>query len=187
MTALPESPNRRAIDIGVREQHGQVIAEIFRLQLAVLQVDRQFRRFDRQTELTEALKRRPDRLRGRQIGGEVRLDADAVQGVPGDDIARTSGGSADRVARGAVKQEYAAGGKPNVFARLEPALTGEVAPGIYADWAQELGMTHGAVKVALHRLRRRFGEVLRSEIAHTVSSPEEVDDEIRHLFAAIAR
>ncbi len=47
-------------------------------------------------------------------------------------------------------------------------------------------MSEGAVKVALHRLRRRFGEVLRSEIAHTVSSPEEIDDEIRHLFAAIS-
>lgn len=85
-----------------------------------------------------------------------------------------------------LKQEYAAGGKVDLFARLEPALTGDVAAGAYAQWAAALNMTEGAVKVALHRLRRRFGEVLRSEIAHTVSSPEEIDEEIRHLFAAIS-
>jgi RNA polymerase sigma-70 factor (ECF subfamily) len=85
-----------------------------------------------------------------------------------------------------LKQEYAAGGKADVFAKLEPALTRELLSGACAAWAKELGMSEGAVKVALHRLRRRFGEVLRSEIAHTVSSPEEIDDEIRHLFAAIA-
>lgn len=85
-----------------------------------------------------------------------------------------------------LKQDYEAGGKGELFAKLEPALTGEVAAGAVAGWAAELGMSEGAVKVALHRLRRRFGEVLRSEIAHTVSSPEEIADEIRHLFAAIA-
>ena len=65
-------------------------------------------------------------------------------------------------------------------------VTGEVGAGDYAGWAAALDMNAGAVKVALHRLRRRFGELLRSEIAHTVSTPEEIDDEIRHLFAAIA-
>jgi RNA polymerase sigma-70 factor (ECF subfamily) len=85
-----------------------------------------------------------------------------------------------------LKEEYAASGKADVFAKLEPALTRDTGAGAYAEWVKELGMSEGAVKVALHRLRRRFGEVLRSEIAHTVSSPEEIDDEIRHLFAAIA-
>ena len=85
-----------------------------------------------------------------------------------------------------LKQEYVEGGKAGLFAKLEPALTGETPPGAFGQWAGELSMSEGAVKVALHRLRRRFGEVLRSEIAHTVSSPEEIDDEIRHLFAAIA-
>jgi RNA polymerase sigma factor (sigma-70 family) len=85
-----------------------------------------------------------------------------------------------------LQREYATGGKANLFAKLEPALTGEVAAGAYAGWAAALDMSEGAVKVALHRLRRRFGEILRSEIAHTVSNPEEIDDEIRQLFAAIA-
>lgn len=47
-------------------------------------------------------------------------------------------------------------------------------------------MTEGALQVALHRLRRRFGDLLRSEIAHTVTRPEDVDDEIRQLVATIA-
>ena len=47
-------------------------------------------------------------------------------------------------------------------------------------------MNAGAVRVALHRLRRRLGELLRSEIAHTVTRPEEVEAEIRYLFAALA-
>ncbi len=87
---------------------------------------------------------------------------------------------------GRLREEYAAAGKSDVFAKLEPALTREVSAGDFTQWAGELGVTEGAAKVALHRLRRRFGEVLRSEIAHTVSSPEEIDEELRHLFPAIS-
>jgi len=85
-----------------------------------------------------------------------------------------------------LKQEYVEGGKADLFAKLESALTGEVGTGVYAEWAAALGASEGAVKVALHRMRRRFGELLRSEVAHTVSGSEQIDDEIRHLFAAIA-
>lgn len=85
-----------------------------------------------------------------------------------------------------LKQEYSAADKTELFARLEPELTREATPGLYSAKAAELNMSEAAVKVALHRLRRRFGELLRSEIAHTVSTPEEVDEEIRHLFASIS-
>ncbi len=85
-----------------------------------------------------------------------------------------------------LKQEYAAAGKVDVFAALEPGLTEEAAPGGYAAGAARLGLSEGAARVAMHRLRRRFGELLRGEIAHTVASPAEVDEEIRQLFAAIA-
>jgi len=85
-----------------------------------------------------------------------------------------------------LKQEYAGAVKAKLFAKLEPALTGEVTAGSYADWATALGMSTGAVKVALHRLRRRYGELLRTEIADTVASPAEVEEEIRQLFAVIA-
>jgi len=49
-----------------------------------------------------------------------------------------------------------------------------------------LGMTAGAVKVAVHRMRQRYRELLREEIAHTVEGPEQIDEEIRQLFAALS-
>jgi RNA polymerase sigma-70 factor (ECF subfamily) len=51
--------------------------------------------------------------------------------------------------------------------------------------AERLGTTEGAARVAAHRLRRRYGELLRQEIAATVADPAQVDDEIRDLFAAL--
>jgi RNA polymerase sigma-70 factor (ECF subfamily) len=76
-------------------------------------------------------------------------------------------------------------GKREGFDRLKVFLTGEAAVPSYRDVAAELGTTEGAVKVAVHRLRRRFREVVLAEIAQTVSTPEEVDEELRHLFDAI--
>jgi RNA polymerase sigma-70 factor (ECF subfamily) len=87
---------------------------------------------------------------------------------------------------GRLKQEYLEHGNARLFAALEPALTGEIVPGAIERWAADLKQSPGAIKVALHRLRRRFGAVLRSEIAQTVATPQEIDDEIRHLFTAIA-
>lgn len=84
-----------------------------------------------------------------------------------------------------LRQEYEASGKLELFRQLEPSLTGNVASGFYDQAAVKLGMNTGAIRVALHRLRRRLGEILRSEVAHTVSQPEEVEEEIRNLFAAL--
>lgn len=67
------------------------------------------------------------------------------------------------------------------FDVLRPHLTGS-AESTYVEAAQALGMSLSAVKSAIHRLRRRYGAVLREEVAKTVSGPEEVDDEIRHLL-----
>ena len=85
-----------------------------------------------------------------------------------------------------LEGEYIGRGRKQLFVRLHIFLLDRKAANSYAEVAAALGMSEGAIKVALHRLRRRFGELLRSEIAHTVSSPEEIDDEIRHLFAAIS-
>ena len=85
-----------------------------------------------------------------------------------------------------LKEEYIATGKADLFAKLEAGLTGEITTGVYADWAAALNMNEGTVKVALHRLRRRFGELLQSEVAYTVADPAEVADEIRYLLAATA-
>jgi RNA polymerase sigma-70 factor (ECF subfamily) len=85
---------------------------------------------------------------------------------------------------GAVEKEYAAAGKANVFAVLRPYLGQDAAAADYGEYAQKLGMAEGAVRTALHRLRRRFGQALRHEVARTVAKPEDVDGEIRYLFAA---
>ena len=85
-----------------------------------------------------------------------------------------------------LKQEYIAEGKTEMFAKLQTGLTGELAGDAYTEWASVLGMSRSAVKMALHRMRRRFGEALRDEIADTVASPAEVDEELRHLIAVIS-
>lgn len=81
-----------------------------------------------------------------------------------------------------LSEEYAQSGKGAFFDTLRPFLTGEEPRGSYAQVAGELAMTEGAVKVAVHRLRKRFGAVLRREIAQTLTPSDDVEDEIRHLF-----
>jgi RNA polymerase sigma-70 factor (ECF subfamily) len=85
-----------------------------------------------------------------------------------------------------LAEESGEAGKGALFERLQGCLTRETAPGFFAETAAALGMTEGAVKVALHRLRRRFGELLRREVAYTVAGPEDIEEEIRHLFKALA-
>jgi RNA polymerase sigma-70 factor (ECF subfamily) len=86
-----------------------------------------------------------------------------------------------------LREEYVTGGKATLFDQLASGLTYEVSPDQCAQLAAALEMNENGVRVALLRLRRRFGDLLRSEIAHTVSHPEEVDAEIRDLFAAISQ
>jgi RNA polymerase sigma factor (sigma-70 family) len=85
----------------------------------------------------------------------------------------------------AVRERYAAEGKRTLVDRLEGAIAGDDRAVPYADVAAELGMSEGAVKVAVHRLRRRYREAIRALIAETVASPDEAEDEIRELFAAL--
>jgi RNA polymerase sigma factor (sigma-70 family) len=72
------------------------------------------------------------------------------------------------------------------FERLEGFLTGQQAMVSYREVAEQLGTTENAVKVSIHRLRQRYGELLRSEIAETVASPSEVDEEVKYLLGVIA-
>jgi RNA polymerase sigma-70 factor (ECF subfamily) len=81
--------------------------------------------------------------------------------------------------------EYRATGQNLVFTELAPVLTDGSLAGPYAAVAVRLGTTEGAIRVAVHRMRRRYGDLLREEIASTVDDPTEVDDEIRALFAAL--
>jgi len=72
------------------------------------------------------------------------------------------------------------------FEVLKPCLVGDSQSQPYATLASQLGLSEGAVKVAVHRLRRRYRELLREEIANTVATPEEVDAEMRYLFKVLA-
>lgn len=84
-----------------------------------------------------------------------------------------------------LRQEYAAAGKDRLFDRLKGHLTGEADGLPHARAAAELGLSEGAVKVAVHRLRKRYRELLQDEIVQTLDDPAEVEDEIRALFAAL--
>ena len=84
-----------------------------------------------------------------------------------------------------LRAEYSTAGQEILFDRLKSSLTGEASP--YADLAAELSMSEAAVKVAAHRLRRRYRDRLRAAIGETVATPDEVEGEIRDLFAALCR
>jgi RNA polymerase sigma-70 factor (ECF subfamily) len=86
-----------------------------------------------------------------------------------------------------LRGQYEVEGKATLFNEAKSSLTRSGTAVPYADLAVRLNMSEGAVRVAVHRLRRRYRDLLRQEIAHTVANPAEVDEEIRHLFEALAR
>lgn len=82
-------------------------------------------------------------------------------------------------------EEAEAAGKSAQLDVLKPLLTGEPIDETYAQLGAQLGMSEGAVKVAVHRLRRRMRVLLQEEIARTVEDPRDVEDEIHHLFEVL--
>jgi RNA polymerase sigma-70 factor (ECF subfamily) len=86
-----------------------------------------------------------------------------------------------------LQAEWEASGKGPLFQQLKGLLDGERPETPYAELAARLGMGEGALRMAAHRLRKRYGELLRVEIAQTLANPAEVDEEIRFLFAALPR
>ncbi len=84
-----------------------------------------------------------------------------------------------------LQAEAVSTNKRKLFDHLKIFLTAEKSSIPYRDVAAELDMTEGAVRVAIHRLRRRYRELLRDEIAQTVTSDDQIDEEIRDLFAAL--
>lgn len=81
----------------------------------------------------------------------------------------------------AVEREHAGRGQSAEFAVLRRYLPGPESPPTYEDAATALGLSLAALKAAVHRLRQRFREVLRSSVARTVNAPHEVDEELRYL------
>jgi RNA polymerase sigma factor (sigma-70 family) len=83
--------------------------------------------------------------------------------------------------------EMAGAGKGVLFDRLRPTLEGDGQAKPYREIAASLGMSEGAVKVAVHRIRARYRELLREEVAHTLADPAETDAELAELLTALAR
>ena len=84
-----------------------------------------------------------------------------------------------------LRDEFHAAGKSDRFDALKPLLAAGPAKAPYRDVAEALAMSEAAVKVAVHRLRRRYRKLLREEIARTLVGPEAVEDELRDLLAAV--
>jgi RNA polymerase sigma-70 factor (ECF subfamily) len=84
-----------------------------------------------------------------------------------------------------LRKECVASHKGDLFGKVESFLSGEKGEASYADIAAALQMSEGAIKVGVHRLRQRYGELVRIEIAQTVSTPEEADEELHYLFSVL--
>src|SRR5262249_42980580 len=85
-----------------------------------------------------------------------------------------------------LRAEYR-GDRARLFEAFKPFVWGEKSQSSQAQIAAALGLNEGAVRVAIHRLRRSYREFLRAEIAQTVTTPEEVEDELRHLIEIVSR
>jgi len=88
---------------------------------------------------------------------------------------------------GRLREDCAREGKGALFNMLESCLIGSREAQPYAALGGQLGMTEGAARVTVCRLRERYRELLKEEIAHTVASPAEVEEELRHLRRVMAR
>ena len=84
-----------------------------------------------------------------------------------------------------LRHEYVEAGNERLFDRLSAFLTMDDTAGTHAEAGRELGMSADAVKMALHRLRRRYRDALRRSVADTVQSPEDVEDELSYLLKAL--
>jgi RNA polymerase sigma-70 factor (ECF subfamily) len=86
-----------------------------------------------------------------------------------------------------LRQEFVAAGKAQRFEPLKIFLQDGSEQGDYDALGKELGMSANTVAAAVHRLRQRYRELVRAEVAHTVARPEDVPEEMRHLFAVLAQ
>jgi len=84
-----------------------------------------------------------------------------------------------------LKADYEQKGKLPLFECCKPFLTGNTGGPPYADVARQLDMTESAVRVAVHRMRDRYREVLKREVAHTLGDASAIEDELNHLKAAV--
>ena len=121
-----------------------------------------------------------------EIAEHQRFDLEPVEALTADQIYERQWATAvlDQVLA-SLDHEYRDSGRGLLFDRLKTLLADEPGHPSQAQIGAELGMTENAVKQAFHRLRLRYREVLREQIAHTVATPAEVEDELRHLIAVL--
>jgi len=141
-----------------------------------------------EAERARALKRGAGRL-------PIALDADQAETACSDAISPV--GDPERAferkwaltvvqrALSRIRQEFALDGKSRHFEFLKGFLTGDAPSLPYREVATALDMTEPAVKMAVLRLRKRYGQAMRQEVAETVDSDDRVDDEIRHLLTVL--
>ncbi|MEO8429695.1 MAG: sigma-70 family RNA polymerase sigma factor [Verrucomicrobiota bacterium] len=86
-----------------------------------------------------------------------------------------------------LREEFVAAGRTREFDHLKVFLSTPTTDGAYEGVAVNLGLAVDTVAVKVHRLRQRYGELIRSEIPHTVASPTDIEEELRHLFDAVGR
>lgn len=85
----------------------------------------------------------------------------------------------------ALRAEFEKSSKLDLFERLKVFVWGEKSALSYAAMGEQMGMTENAVKVTVHRMRQRYGELLRAEVAETVESPDGINEELRYLVSII--
>ncbi len=119
---------------------------------------------------------------------ETRYQADMASPLPPDKIFEKRWATTLlEQAFAKLREESVAAGKGERFDRLKVFLQEGTDPGDYAAIGLELGIAANTVAAAVHRLRDRYRELVRAEIAHTVAGPEEIQEEMRHLFAVLAQ
>jgi RNA polymerase sigma-70 factor (ECF subfamily) len=118
-----------------------------------------------------------------EVEGHLRLPADPV--TPEVIFEQEWAASVLRRCLERLRDEQDGKGGAERFDRLKAFLVGEGDASGYAETARQLGLSESSVRVAVHRLRKRFCAVLREEVARTVASPAEIDGEIRWLLSAV--
>ena len=85
-----------------------------------------------------------------------------------------------------LRAEFVASGKQDEFEQIKECLTAERGTLDYSTLSRRSGQSEGTLRVGIHRLRKRFREIFREDVAQTVATPTEIDAEMRHLMAALA-
>ena len=121
-----------------------------------------------------------------ELNAEDRYALEPMDGVSADKVYDRTWAlmMLDQV-RAELRKEFSAAGRAERFASLEQFLPGEPSTSTYAEIASRFGVSEGAIKSDVSRLRRRYGELLRASVASTVGSTTDLDDELRHLVEAL--